>query len=115
MSTSEQVLRGPLLRAAPSPGLFDVLRMRYGMDSTTAATDLGGSSNLNLLVTTNADRFVVRVYRPWVTAARLAAIQRVRRHLAHGGVPCALPVPTRKRRLRKCGPPDMLRRRTASH
>src|SRR5207248_149039 len=31
----------------------------------------------------------------WVTAARLADIQRVRRHLAQGGVPCALPVPTR--------------------
>jgi homoserine kinase type II len=95
MSNSEQVLRGPLLRAVPSPGLFDVLRRRYGMDSTAAATDLGGSSNLNLLVTVNADRFVVRVYRPWVTAARLADIQRVRRHLAHGGVPCVLPVPTR--------------------
>jgi homoserine kinase type II len=34
------------------------------------------------------------VYRPWVTAARLADMQLVRRRLATGGVPCAQPTLT---------------------
>ena len=68
--------------------------------------DLGGSSNLNLLVTDGPDGpdatgvtqsthcYVVRVYRPWVTAARLADMQLVRRQLANGAVPCVLPIRT---------------------
>lgn len=94
MTTGEPVLRGPALRAMPSPALFDVLRARYGLESASSATDLGGSSNLNLLVQARAERFVVRVYRPWVTAARLAAMQSVRRRLAEDGVPCAPPLRT---------------------
>jgi Ser/Thr protein kinase RdoA (MazF antagonist) len=57
--------------------------------------DLGGPSNLNLRLTQGQQRWVVRVYRPWMTAARLTDIQRVRQHLAAGGVPCALPLATR--------------------
>ena len=34
---------------------------------------------------------VIRVYRPWVTAARLEAMQSIRQWLAAGGVPCARP------------------------
>jgi Ser/Thr protein kinase RdoA (MazF antagonist) len=92
----EQVLRGPALRGGPSPALFDALRDRYGIESSDGATDLGGSSNLNLLVAAHAERLVVRVYRPWVTAARLADLQLVRRQLARGGVPCAQPIGTRE-------------------
>jgi homoserine kinase type II len=88
------------LRGEASPHLFATLRDRYGIGEGDGANahDLGGSSNLNLLLTdTDAAgprRFVVRVYRPWVTAARLADMQIVRRQLAQGGVPCALPLPT---------------------
>src|SRR5439155_11243914 len=39
-------------------------------------------------------RYVVRVYRPWLTVAQLVDMQFVRRQLASGGVPCALPVRT---------------------
>jgi Ser/Thr protein kinase RdoA (MazF antagonist) len=87
--------RGPALRAAPSPELFAALRQRYGIHAA-GAHDLGGSSNLNLHVTDAASgrRYVVRVYRPWVSPARLADLQRVRQALAHGGAPCAGPLPT---------------------
>ena len=95
MNGDGKVIRGPTLRAEPSPELFDVLRDRYGIESPAGAVDLGGSSNLNLLVGGAMDRYVVRVYRPWVTPARLADIQLVHRHLAVGGVPCSRPVPTR--------------------
>jgi Ser/Thr protein kinase RdoA (MazF antagonist) len=94
------VARGPRLRGEASPHLFAALRDRYGIrdGDGTNVHDLGGSSNLNLLLTdTDAAgprRYVVRVYRPWVTAARLADMQLVRRQLAQGGVPCALPVST---------------------
>jgi homoserine kinase type II len=74
--------------------LFAAVREQYGID-TAHAQDLGGSSNLNLLLHDGSRRYVVRVYRPWVTAARLADMQEVRRHLARGGVPCLPPVLTR--------------------
>ena len=105
MSAEEQVARGPASRGEVSPGLFAALRDRYGIRGG-GVKDLGGSSNLNLLVTDIPDgadvtgaaqgrrRYVVRVYRPWVTAERLADMQLVRRRLASGGVPCVQPVST---------------------
>lgn len=86
-------LRG--LRATPSPQLFEALRDHYGVEEADGSRDLGGSSSLNLLVIGDEGRCVVRVYRPYVTAARLEAIQAVRRHLSRGGVPCAEVVATR--------------------
>jgi homoserine kinase type II len=71
-----------------------VLRTHYGIESRPDTQDLGGSSNLNLLVADTDERYVVRVYRPWVTTARLAEIQRARGTLNHGGVPCPQPIPT---------------------
>jgi homoserine kinase type II len=91
---SAEVARGPALRARTSPRLFAALRDRYGLHGADSATDLGGSSNLNLLLTDGRRRLVVRVYRPWVTAARLAAMQHVRQRLASGGVSCAQPIST---------------------
>src|SRR5436305_5826791 len=85
-------LRGS--RATPSAALLEQLRACYGLDETKAAADLGGSSSLNLLVTRAGDRHVARVYRPYVTAARLGAIQRVRQVLACGGIPCTEPIST---------------------
>src|SRR5690348_6281401 len=89
--SAEGVARGPASRGEASPGLFAALRERYGIRGE-GATDLGGSSNLNLRLSDGRRRYVVRVYRPWVTAARLADLQRVRRRLACGGVPCAQPL-----------------------
>ena len=94
------VARGPASRAEASLKLFAALREQYRIEDDKSSKDLGGSSNLNLLLTdTNTDidssnRYVVRVYRPWVTARRLTDMQRVRRQLADGGVPCAEPVHT---------------------
>lgn len=93
--SDDGVARGPVLRARYTPALLDLLRSHYGIDSLADVTDLGGSSNLNLLVTDHDARYVVRVYRPWVTAARLADIQRARRVLNRGGVPCPEPLPTK--------------------
>jgi len=97
----EQVVaRGPALRPKVSPDLFAALREQYriGDSSGEGATDLGGSSNLNLLLTdtVSSHHYVVRVYRPWVAAARLADMQFVRRQLALGGVPCVPPIQTTK-------------------
>jgi Ser/Thr protein kinase RdoA (MazF antagonist) len=85
-------LRG--LRAAPTAELTQALLRRYGIDSRQSR-DLGGSSNLNLLVSDGRARYVVRVYRTYVTAGRLAAIQLVRRELDRAGVPCPRLVATR--------------------
>jgi len=60
-----------------------------------AAPDLGGSVNLNLRVTDGTSLRVARVYRPFVTGQRVAALQAVRRHLARYGIPCAEPIPAR--------------------
>lgn len=92
MSTGD-VRRGPLGRGMYSPALLDVVADAYGL-SVDESQDLGGSSNLNLLVAGNQGKYVVRVYRLWVTEARLADMQRARLRLASNGVPCALPVLT---------------------
>lgn len=83
------------LRARPSAALVQAVRHVYGFDAFEAESiDLGGSSSLNLLVTDDHGRYVVRVYRPYVTAARLADIQRARQELTAHGVPAATVVST---------------------
>jgi homoserine kinase type II len=81
-------------RAIASAELERFLRAHWGVRPATAAPDLGGSANLNLLVTDDRSLQVARVYRPVVTGQRVAVLQAVRRHLASHGVPCAEPIPT---------------------
>jgi Ser/Thr protein kinase RdoA (MazF antagonist) len=85
-------------RAIVSPDLEEFLRAHWGVQPAGTAPDLGGSSNLNLLVTDGRSLRVARVYRPFVTGQRVAALQAVRRHLARHGVPCAEHIPTRSGR-----------------
>lgn len=86
-------LRG--LRATPSPELFAALHDCYKIDIGNDVVDLGGSSSLNLLVANDNRRYVLRVYRPYVTEARLGDIHLVRRKLVTRGVPCPEVVATR--------------------
>ena len=83
------------LRATLSPELLEAVRDCYGLGSVNGVVDLGGSSNLNVLVQNGNLRYVIRVYRPYVTEARLRDLQIVRRELAAGGVPCSDTLPTR--------------------
>jgi Ser/Thr protein kinase RdoA (MazF antagonist) len=83
------------LRATLSPELLEAVRDCYGPVSVSGVVDLGGSSNLNVLVQNGNLRYVIRVYRPYVTEARLRDLQLVRRELAAGGVPCSAALPTR--------------------
>src|SRR5215471_10946180 len=80
-------------RAIISADLEEFLRAHWGVRPAGAAPDLGGSSNLNLLVTDDRSLRVARVYRPFVTGQRVAALQAVRYYLASHGVPCAEPIP----------------------
>jgi Ser/Thr protein kinase RdoA (MazF antagonist) len=73
--------------------LLDALQREYGLKSSTPPVDLGGSSNLNLLVDDGGRLRVARVYRPSVSEARLSDIQRARRRLAERGFPCLVPLP----------------------
>ena len=82
-------------RAIASPDLEEFLRAHWGVRPAGAAPDLGGSANLNLLVTDGRSLRVARVYRPFVTGQRVAALQAVRRHLARHGIPCPQPIPDR--------------------
>ena len=80
-------------RAIVSPDLEEFLRAHWGVRPAGPVPDLGGSANLNLLVTDGRSLRVARVYRPFVTGQRVAALQAVRRHLARHGIPCAEPIP----------------------
>jgi hypothetical protein len=80
-------------RATASAELERFLRAHWGVRPAAAAPDLGGSVNLNLLVTGNRSLQVARVCRPFVTGQRVAVLQAVRRRLARHGVPRAGPVP----------------------
>jgi homoserine kinase type II len=66
-----------------TPELLALVEARFGIESA-GARDLGGSSNLNVIV----GDWVVRVYRPYVTVERVEALQKAREHLRTGGVPC---------------------------
>lgn len=81
------------LRATLTPAVVEALMRGYGVAPTGAPQDLGGSSNLNLLVTRGNVKLVARVYRPSVSVARLTDIQRARRHLNEHGFPCVVPIP----------------------
>ncbi len=81
-------------RAIASADLEEFLRAHWGVWPAAAAPDLGGSSNLNLLVTDGRSLRVARVYRPFVTGQRVAVLQGVRDHLASHGIPCTGPIPT---------------------
>jgi Ser/Thr protein kinase RdoA (MazF antagonist) len=74
-------------RAVESAELWEVLSAGWA-ESPQHGRDLGGSLNLNLLVSRGDDGLVVRVHRPSVSQARLQDIQAVRDRLDHAGVPC---------------------------
>jgi len=95
MDDADQGARG--LRARPGPALLQAVREHWGLGRTTGALDLGGSSSLNLLLATAEGRYVARTHRPHLTPERLGAIHQARTALRAGGVPCAPPVPTRRR------------------
>jgi homoserine kinase type II len=82
-------------RAIVSADLEEFLRTHWGVRPVGAAPDLGGSANLNLLVTVGGSLRVARIYRPFVTGPRVAALQAVRRHLARHGIPCPEPIQAR--------------------
>ncbi len=91
---TQRIERGPAGRARVSDELIRVLADRYGIGSTKESRDLGGSSTLNLLIEDDGKRYVVRVYRPWMTTARLAAMQDARHFLIDDGIPCVAPILT---------------------
>ncbi len=80
-------LRGE--RAWPTPELIAAICAGFGFDQLYDWRDIGGSSCLNLLMMRDGARYVARVYRPYVTEARLRDIQRVRSILKCWGIPCA--------------------------
>lgn len=83
------------LRATPSPALLAAVCAQYEIATINEFVDLGGSSSLNLLVHDGERRYVLRVYRPYVTDARLEALHIVRRVLIAGGVPVSVALATR--------------------
>jgi Ser/Thr protein kinase RdoA (MazF antagonist) len=72
----------------------EITSTAYGIRFSSDPIDLGGSSNLNLHVCDGSDCYVVRSYRPYVTADRLREIHSVRQQLAADGIPCGGLVPT---------------------
>ena len=80
------------LRAQSSAELLDALEHCYGIVPSGPPIDLGGSSNLNLLIVDSGRRVVARVYRQSVSGQRLSDIQQARRQLADHGFPCPVPI-----------------------
>jgi Ser/Thr protein kinase RdoA (MazF antagonist) len=92
-------------RAEPTPVLLAAVWAAYGLDGEAASEgsdgpgahgirDLGGGFTLNLLAKRHGRHVVVRVYRPWVSVARLADLQRIRELLREASIPTPAVVPT---------------------
>lgn len=75
------------VRPMKSPGLIDAIVRAYNLPRTFDPVDLGGSSNLNLLLPGRDRGYVARIYRAWVTPRRLEGIQSVRTALRAAGLP----------------------------
>ena len=75
-----------------SAELWELLSFRWAIPRQRGR-DLGGSLNLNLLVSRGDEQLVVRVHRPSVSSDRLNDIQAVRQQVHAGGVPCSALVP----------------------
>ncbi len=75
-------------RATLTPELQEFIKHNYGYENVLRVSDVGGSSCLNILLETSMSKYIVRVYRPYVTPTRLLEIQRVKKFLRDNGVPC---------------------------
>src|SRR5712692_5712810 len=75
------------VRPMKSRGLIDAIVRAYNFPRNFDPIDLGGSSNLNLLLPERDRRYVARIYRAWVTPRRLEGIQSVRATLRAAGLP----------------------------
>lgn len=82
-------------RAVTSGRLIAAAQAAWGLGEITGTNDLGGTYNLNLRLSTSHGDAVLRVYRPWVSSARLATTQAVRVALHQRGLPVLPPVPSR--------------------
>ena len=78
-------------RCTDTPELRSFLTARYRLDGESAFSDLGGSNNLNLLVSQEGKLRVARIYRPWVTPSRMLDTNRALTALAE-----ELPVPVKR-------------------
>jgi Ser/Thr protein kinase RdoA (MazF antagonist) len=83
------------VRASEPPELLEQLRAQYPVGGIELTMDLGGSRNLNLLMTSGAGMLVVRTYRPGMSLDRITAIQAARRALRAKGVPASTLLRTR--------------------
>ena len=93
MSLSDNASNGSRgQRAALTPALAAFVSRQYGFDANTKYADLGGSSCLNLRADTREGRYVIRVYRRYVTPRRLEDIGRVKAILSDNGIPCPAPL-----------------------
>lgn len=70
-----------------------IITARFDLGRVGIAKDLGGAFNLNLLLNTSRGKYVLRLYRPWVTTARLAYQHAIRRMLSRAGFPVPQPLP----------------------
>jgi Ser/Thr protein kinase RdoA (MazF antagonist) len=75
------------IRPMKSPELIDTIVRAYELTPNSDPIDLGGSSNLNLLLPGRDLGHVARIYRAWVTPRRLEGIQSVRATLRAAGLP----------------------------
>ncbi len=87
------------LRPVAPPDLLEHVRTTYSVGGIELTMDLGGSRNLNLLITTGSGLLLVRVYRNGTSLNRITAIQAVQRTLRAKGVPTSVVVPTRSGEL----------------
>ncbi|HEV2529438.1 MAG TPA: phosphotransferase [Thermomicrobiales bacterium] len=83
------------VRARLSPDLLTAVATAWDLGEINVAApteDIGGSYNLNLRLQTDRGEVVVRVYRPWVTPDRLAAVQGLRHALRREAIPTIVPL-----------------------
>ncbi|MBN9388930.1 MAG: phosphotransferase [Chloroflexi bacterium] len=86
----EDLPLGP--RAVYTADLIRFINENYRPGPIKTVEDIGGTYNLNLLLETAAQTFVLRVYRPWITRERLIVLQKIKEKLYKNHFPVVLPL-----------------------
>src|SRR5262245_18688372 len=79
-------------RATHSEELLTQVCAIFNLGTFSNAYDLDGCFSLNDCLLSSIGRYVVRVYRPWVTCERLRSIQETKKALARRGLPIPQPI-----------------------
>jgi len=77
-------------RAKKDEALITLVSRVFQLGKLLHTKDLGGAYNLNILLVTSTNHYVLRTYRPWLLDERLVFLQHTKHIIQLSGIPVPL-------------------------